>query len=46
MEEFPSRFAFESVNVFSTKDGLKAEVDQLRTEIENGSVKIADYLNR
>jgi hypothetical protein len=35
VEEFPSRFAFQSVNVFTTREGLKAEVELTRDSFES-----------
>jgi hypothetical protein len=35
VEEFPSRFAFQSVNVFVTKGSVKAEVELVRDSFES-----------
>jgi len=35
VEEFPSRFAFQSVNLFMSKGGVKAEVELTRDSVES-----------
>ncbi len=35
VEEYPSRFAFQSVNVFTARDGVKAEVELGRDAVES-----------